>query len=176
MPLWLCNLANTSTQCFLDDFSGGNVISIQAFRLLVGDLISYFHIQNEAVVRLLATFFEMEKPLAKKALEVYADFADQAKRTTAFFDIANRMALELGLKIPQFKHAPASLATALAEHLTGPNFEEQRLIYKERRAQQATKLGKKSKSKSDLKRGDYFIAFQLNSNVSHSCIQAPNRT
>lgn len=140
------------TQCFLDDFSGGNVISIQAFRLLVGDLISYFHIQNEAVLRLLATFFEMEKPLAKKALEVYTDFTDQAKRTTAFFDIANRMALELGLKIPQFKHAPASLATALAEHLTGPNFEEQRLIYKERRAQQATKLGKKSKSKSDLKR------------------------
>lgn len=140
---------------FMEEYSGGNVISIQAFRLLIGDLISMFHVLNEAVVRLLSTYFEMEKPLAKMALEIYKNFAEQTKRTTAFFDLANRMALELGLQIPQFKHAPASLATALADHLKAPNFEEQRLIYKERRAQQLAdeaKLGKKKKSKSNLKK------------------------
>ena len=88
----------------LDEFVGGNVILVQALRLVIGDLISLFHVLNEGVVRLLATFFEMEKPLAKTALEIYKGFADQTKRTTAFFDAANRMALELGLQIPTFKH------------------------------------------------------------------------
>ena len=89
---------------FLDDYQTGNVVTVQAFRLLVGDMIVFFHVLNEAVLRLLAVYFELEKPLAKLALEIYKDFADQTKKTTAFFDAANRMTMELGLKIPQFKH------------------------------------------------------------------------
>jgi hypothetical protein len=88
----------------VDEFADANVVILQAFRLVVGDLISLYHVLNESVLKLLATYFELEKSSAKLALEVYKDFAEQSKKITAFFSLATRMQAELGIQVPQFKH------------------------------------------------------------------------
>ena len=66
-------------------------------------MIGLFHLLNEAVLRLLAGFFELEKPLAKLGLEIYKNFADQTKRVTGFFEQAGRVSMEIGVRIPVFK-------------------------------------------------------------------------
>ena len=87
----------------MDDWQSHNPIQIQAFRLSVGDMIGLFHLLNEAVLRLLAGFFELDKPLAKLGLEIYQTFAEVSKKTTTFFEHAGRVSTEIGVRIPTFK-------------------------------------------------------------------------
>ena len=88
----------------MDDWQSDNPIQIQAFRLIVGDMIALFHILNESVLRLLAGFFELEKSLAKIGLEIYKTFVTQTKQVTDFFGHAGRVSAEIGVRIPTFKH------------------------------------------------------------------------
>jgi hypothetical protein len=71
-------------------------------------MIGLFHLLNEAVLRLLAGFFELEKPLAKLGLEIYKSFVDLSKKTTGFFEKAARVSAEIGLRIPTFKQVCVS--------------------------------------------------------------------
>jgi hypothetical protein len=66
-------------------------------------MIGLFHLLNEAVLRLLAGFFELEKSLAKLGLEIYRGFVDLSKKTTNFFEKAGRVSAEIGVRIPSFK-------------------------------------------------------------------------
>ncbi|TPX63056.1 hypothetical protein SpCBS45565_g06889 [Spizellomyces sp. 'palustris'] len=111
-----------------------NVVTLQAFRLLIGDMMALFHLLNEAVIRILSEYFEMSKTDATRALQIYKNFATQTTKTVEFFDIARRLRHALGLEVPDFKHAPISLAGALEEYLKAPDFEAQRLAYKEKKA------------------------------------------
>lgn len=66
-------------------------------------MIGLFHLLNEAVLRLLAGFFELDKPLAMLGLEIYKTFADVSKKATRFFEQAGRVSAEIGVRIPSFK-------------------------------------------------------------------------
>lgn len=66
-------------------------------------MIALFHLLNEAVIRLLAGFFELDKPLAKLGLEIYKAFADLSKKATNFFEQSGRVSAEIGVRIPSFK-------------------------------------------------------------------------
>ncbi|KAI9206714.1 uncharacterized protein BJ171DRAFT_17831 [Polychytrium aggregatum] len=81
-----------------------NVVTLQAFRMLVGDMMALFHLLNEGVIRILGIFFEMERDDAQKAMDIYKKFAGQAQRIIDFFDIARRLRSDLGIDIPHFKH------------------------------------------------------------------------
>ncbi|KAJ3412064.1 hypothetical protein HDV05_001344 [Chytridiales sp. JEL 0842] len=126
-----------------------NVVTLQSFRLLVGDMMSLFHLLNEGVIRILGSYFEMEKPYAQKSLQIYKSFAQQTAKVVEFFDIARRLRQPLGIDIPQFKHAPVSLAGALEDYLKAPDFEAQRQAYKVKKAsKESMKQGKSSNEKS----------------------------
>lgn len=101
-----------------------NVVTLQAYRLLIGDLMSLFHVLNEAVIRILSEYFDMNKKLAEKALQIYKNFAIQTGKTVEFFDTARRLKGSLELDIPVFKHAPVSLAGALEDYLKNTDFDD----------------------------------------------------
>ncbi|KAI9017622.1 AP180 N-terminal homology domain-containing protein, partial [Gaertneriomyces semiglobifer] len=94
-----------------------NVVTLQAFRLLIGDMMALFHLLNEAVIRILGEYFEMSKGDATRALQIYKNFARQTEKTVEFFEIARKLKHALGLEVPVFKHAPVSLAGALEDYL-----------------------------------------------------------
>ncbi len=72
--------------------------------------------------------------MAQKALQIYKAFAQQCTKIVQFFDIARRLRDPLGLEVPQFKHAPVSLASSLEDYLKAPDFEAQRVAYKAKKA------------------------------------------
>ncbi|KAJ3125069.1 hypothetical protein HK098_000626 [Nowakowskiella sp. JEL0407] len=99
-----------------------NVVTLQAFRLLIADMLSLFHLLNEGVIRILGGYFELPKSEATLALQVYKQFASQTSRTVQFFEIARNL-----------QGAPASLAGTLEDYLKSPDFETQRAAYLERK-------------------------------------------
>ncbi|KAJ3063958.1 hypothetical protein HDU98_000287 [Podochytrium sp. JEL0797] len=120
-----------------------NVVTLQAFRLLVGDMMSLFHIMNEGVIRLLSGYFDLPKAEAQRGLAIYKTFATQTTKTVEFFEIARKLRDSLGVEVPKFKHAPLSLAGALEEYLNAPDFAVQQQAFQ---AKKAT-----SQSRDDIK-------------------------
>ncbi|KAJ3046681.1 hypothetical protein HK097_000639, partial [Rhizophlyctis rosea] len=120
---------------YLDEID--NAVTLQAFRLLIGDMMALFHLLNEGVIRILGEYFEMERSDATKALQIYKNFAIQTGKTVEFFEIARKLRHDLGLDVPVFKHAPVSLAGGLEDYLNAPDFEAQRQAYKEKKAVRA---------------------------------------
>ncbi|KAI8846480.1 ANTH domain-containing protein, partial [Chytridium lagenaria] len=112
-----------------------NVVTLQSFRLLVGDMMSLFHLMNEGVIRILGCYFDMEKSEAQRALQIYKNFAQQTTKTVEFFDIARKLRNSLGIDIPSFKHAPISLVSALEDYIKAPDFEAQRKAYRDKKSQ-----------------------------------------
>ncbi|KAJ3035865.1 hypothetical protein HDV00_003338 [Rhizophlyctis rosea] len=136
---------------YLDEID--NAVTLQAFRLLIGDMMALFHLLNEGVIRILGEYFEMEKRDATQALQIYKNFAIQTGKTVEFFEIARKLRHDLGLDVPVFKHAPVSLAGGLEDYLNAPDFEAQRQAYKEKKAakarqQNATKFEEKPKAET----------------------------
>ncbi|ORY98621.1 ANTH domain-domain-containing protein [Syncephalastrum racemosum] len=98
-----------------DDGESG--ISLNAYRLLIEDLLILFQTVNEAIVNILEHYFAMSKPNARLSLEVYKRFAKQTEQMVAFLNHAKILESALGMTIPVTRHAPLSLASALEEYL-----------------------------------------------------------
>jgi hypothetical protein len=77
--------------------------------------MSLFHLANEAIIRVLSFYFEMEYDFAKMALTAYKNFVKQTKRIIEMFDVARRLKNTLAIDVPLFKHPPLSLAGSLEE-------------------------------------------------------------
>lgn len=77
---------------------------MQAFRLLLADLMAVFHLLNESVIRILELFFQMSKKDASQALGIYKLFTQQTIKVVEFFDIAKQLQTALGVEIPALKH------------------------------------------------------------------------
>ncbi|KAG1089210.1 hypothetical protein G6F42_020041 [Rhizopus arrhizus] len=88
-----------------------------AYRMVIEDLLALFQAVNEGVVNILEHYFEMNKPDATTALNVYKTFAQQAELTIAYLNDARKLENDIQLSIPAIKHAPLSLAAALEEYL-----------------------------------------------------------
>ncbi|KAJ1562499.1 hypothetical protein HK096_008814 [Nowakowskiella sp. JEL0078] len=129
----LQKLINALLDCSFYHEEIDNVITLQAFRLLIADMLALFHLLNEGVIRILGGYFEMQKGDATLALHIYKQFAQQTTKTVNFFDLARRLQSVLGVQIPDLKHAPVSLGDALEIFLKSPDFEEQREAYLEKK-------------------------------------------
>ena len=77
---------------------------MQAYRLLVGDMMSLFHVLNEAVIKILSAYFVVGKNDASRSLSIYKTFCEQAVKINLFFDVARKLRHELGIQIPDIKH------------------------------------------------------------------------
>ncbi|KAI2626131.1 ANTH-domain-containing protein [Hypomontagnella submonticulosa] len=106
-----------------------NEITITVFRLLVLDLLSLFQVLNQAMINILGHFFEMSRPDAERALEIYQNFTKQTDYVVQYLAVARQWEPHTRVEVPKLKHAPVNLRRQLEEYLKDPDFEIHRRQY-----------------------------------------------
>lgn len=116
-----------------------------ALQMVLKDLLVLFMIINEGVINILEHYFEMSKPDAERALELYKRFVWQTERVVAYLKATRKVSYALKMNVPRLQHAPVSLASSLEEYLNDPNFERNRAEYLENKKGTGAKAGDTSK-------------------------------
>lgn len=116
-------------KCDLLTNDAENDISLTALRLLTGDLLQLYNVENEAVMNVLGRYFEMSKPDAERAIKIYKVFCKQTDQVVQFLSIARQYEHATRLVIPKIKHAPTSLVNSLQEYLDDKDFDVNRRQY-----------------------------------------------
>ncbi|KAL5119545.1 hypothetical protein ACEQ8H_002610 [Pleosporales sp. CAS-2024a] len=106
-----------------------NEITLTAFRLLTMDLLVLFHVSNEGTINILEHYFELSKPDAARALQIYRIFVKQTDAVVQYLSLARSHEHSTRLEIPKIKHAPTSLAASLEEYLNDKDFDINRRQY-----------------------------------------------
>lgn len=106
-----------------------NEITITVFRLLVLDLLALFQVLNQAMINILGHFFEMSKPDAERAMDIYRNFTKQTDFVVQYLGIARQFEHHTRVEVPKLKHAPVNLGRQLEEYLQDPDFEIHRRQY-----------------------------------------------
>ncbi|EJD07686.1 ANTH-domain-containing protein [Fomitiporia mediterranea MF3/22] len=109
-------------------------LNVTALRMLVKDLLVLFQALNEGVINVLEHYFEMSHVDAETALGIYRNFCKQTEKVVEYLGVARKLQNMLNVPIPNLKHAPVSLVSALEEYLNDPNFEQNRIEYKTTRS------------------------------------------
>lgn len=104
-------------------------LTLGALHMVLKDLLVLFMIVNEGVINILGHYFEMSKPDAERALELYKRFVWQTERVVAYLKATRKVSYGLKMSVPRLQHAPVSLASSLEEYLKDPNFEKNRAEY-----------------------------------------------
>ncbi|KAF5352896.1 hypothetical protein D9757_012111 [Collybiopsis confluens] len=117
-----------TAQFYLDDLE--DELTTTALRMLVKDLLILFQAGNEGVINVLEHYFEMSHIDAEEALAIYRHFCKQTEKVVEYLGVAKKLQNILNVPIPNLKHAPVSLAGALEEYLSDPNFEQNRIEYR----------------------------------------------
>lgn len=79
--------------------------------------------------QLLERYFELSKPDATRALNIYRTFVKQTEAVVQYLSIARLHEHSTRLEIPKIKHAPTSLAASLEEYLNDKDFDINRRQY-----------------------------------------------
>ncbi|KAB5578667.1 ANTH domain-containing protein [Coniochaeta sp. 2T2.1] len=106
-----------------------NEITVTVFRLLVLDLLQLFQVLNQAMINILGHFFEMSKPDAERAMDIYRTFTRQTDFVVQYLSIARQYTHVTRVEVPKLKHAPVNLGRQLEEYLKDPDFEIHRRQY-----------------------------------------------
>ncbi|CEL61744.1 ENTH domain-containing protein C19F8,03c OS=Schizosaccharomyces pombe (strain 972 / ATCC 24843) GN=SPBC19F8.03c PE=1 SV=1 [Rhizoctonia solani AG-1 IB] len=126
-------LTDSLLECKLYDDSLEDELNITSLRMLVKDLLVLFQAANEGVINVLEHYFEMSHVDAENALKIYQHFCKQTERVVNYLGIAKKLQNVLNVQIPNLRHAPVSLAKTLEEYIKDPNFEDNRLEYRNSR-------------------------------------------
>ncbi|KAI9170804.1 ENTH domain-containing protein [Paramyrothecium foliicola] len=113
----------------LDTAEPETEITITVFRLLVLDLLALFQVLNQGLINILGHFFEMSKPDAERAMDIYRTFARQTDFVVAYLSHARKHEHHTRVEVPKLKHAPVNLGRQLEEYLKDPDFEIHRRQY-----------------------------------------------
>ncbi|OIW24016.1 ANTH-domain-containing protein [Coniochaeta ligniaria NRRL 30616] len=116
-------------KCDVMDHEPENEITITVFRLLVLDLLQLFQVLNQAMINILGHFFEMSKPDAERAMDIYRTFTRQTDFVVQYLSIARQYEHHTRVEVPKLKHAPVNLGRQLEEYLKDPDFEIHRRQY-----------------------------------------------
>ncbi|PFH61195.1 hypothetical protein XA68_18011 [Ophiocordyceps unilateralis] len=106
-----------------------NDITILVFRLLVLDLLSLFQVLNQGLINILGHFFEMSKPDAERAMDIYRTFTKQTDAVVQYLSVARLHEHHTRVEVPKLKHAPVNLGRQLEGYLKDPDFEIHRRQY-----------------------------------------------
>ncbi|RDW87415.1 hypothetical protein BP5796_03109 [Coleophoma crateriformis] len=126
-------------KCDVLDNEPENEITITVFRMLVLDLLAMFNVINQGMINILGHFFEMSRPDAERAMEIYRKFTKQTDFVVAYLSIARQYEHQTRVEVPKLKHAPVNLGKQLEDYLMDPDFEVNRRQYI---AEQEAKKGK----------------------------------
>ncbi|ERF72387.1 hypothetical protein EPUS_07549 [Endocarpon pusillum Z07020] len=113
----------------LESHDPDNEITLTAFRLLTLDLLELFKIMNEGTLNVLEHYFEMSRPDAERALNIYKTFGRQTDQVVQYLTVARQYESLTRLEVPKLKHAPTTLTSSLEEYLNDPDFEINRRQY-----------------------------------------------
>eukprot|EP01135_Chromosphaera_perkinsii_P003297 Nk52_evm72s239 gene=Nk52_evmTU72s239 len=94
-----------------------NPCILNAFSLLLKDMIKLFVALNDSVINILEKYFDMPLSEAKTSFELYKKFCDETGRIMRFLEVARTVSFNERTEIPDLKHAPTSLITPLNEYL-----------------------------------------------------------
>ncbi|KAK0730377.1 ANTH domain-containing protein [Lasiosphaeris hirsuta] len=106
-----------------------NEITVTVFRLLVLDLLALFQALNQAMINILGHFFEMSKPDAERAMDIYRTFTRQTDFVVQYLSVARQYEHHTRVEVPKLKHAPVNLGRQLEDYLKDPDFEIHRRQY-----------------------------------------------
>lgn len=93
-----------------------NSVIFASFMMLFKDLIRLLACYNDAIINLLAKFFDMNKKECKDALDIYRKFVVRMEGVGKFFAVAESVGIEKG-DIPDLAQAPSTLLEALEAHM-----------------------------------------------------------
>ncbi|ODA79205.1 hypothetical protein RJ55_04797 [Drechmeria coniospora] len=136
-------------KCDVLESEPANDITIAVFRLLVLDLLSLFQVLNQGLINILGHFFEMSKPDAEKAMDIYRTFTRQTDDVVRYLGCARLHEHHTRVEVPKLKHAPVNLGRQLQDYLKDPDFEIHRRQYMAE--QEAKKQGFKGASSMSAK-------------------------
>ncbi|KAL2199891.1 ANTH domain-containing protein [Corynascus similis CBS 632.67] len=125
-----------------------NEITITVFRLLVLDLLALFQALNQALINILGHFFELSKPDAERAMDIYRTFTRQTDYVVQYLSVARQYEHHTRVEVPKLKHAPVNLGRQLEEYLKDPDFEIHRRQYLAELEAKKSKGGSSGVSKS----------------------------
>merc|ERR1711939_1028791 len=125
---------------FMGNADPDNEISLTAFRLCTMDLLELFKVMNEGTINVLEHYFEMSRPDAERALQIYKTFGRQTEQVVQYLSLARQYEMSTRLEVPKLKHAPTTLTASLEEYLNDPDFEMNRRQYLAQ--QEAKRTGK----------------------------------
>ncbi|KIW17514.1 hypothetical protein PV08_04708 [Exophiala spinifera] len=117
-----------------------NEITLTAYRLLTLDLLELFKVMNEGTINVLEHYFEMSRPDAERALQIYKTFGKQTEQVVQYLSLARQYETSTRLEVPKLKHAPTTLTSSLEDYLNDPDFEINRRQYLAQ--QEAKRTGK----------------------------------
>ncbi|EXJ81291.1 hypothetical protein A1O3_07581 [Capronia epimyces CBS 606.96] len=123
-----------------------NEITLTAFRLLILDLLELYKAMNEGTINVLEHYFEMSRPDAERALQIYKTFGRQTEQVVQYLSLARQYEMSTRLEVPKLKHAPTTLTASLEEYLNDPDFDINRRQYLAQ--QEAKRNGKRVRSGS----------------------------
>ncbi|RFU27115.1 hypothetical protein B7463_g9225, partial [Scytalidium lignicola] len=126
-------------KCDVLDNEPDNEITVTVFRMLVLDLLALFHVVNQGLINILSHFFEMSRPDAERAMEIYRNFTKQTDFVVGYLGTARQYEHQTRVEVPKLKHAPVNLGKQLEDYLMDPDFEVNRRQYL---AEQEAKKGK----------------------------------
>ncbi|KFY44759.1 hypothetical protein V494_01329 [Pseudogymnoascus sp. VKM F-4513 (FW-928)] len=116
-------------KCDVLDNEPENEITITVFRMLVLDLLALYHVINQAMIAILGQFFEMTKPDAQRALEIYRRFTKHTDLVVTYLGTARTYEHKTRVEVPKLKHAPVNLGKQLEDYLADPDFDINRRQY-----------------------------------------------
>ncbi|KAN0092000.1 ANTH domain containing protein [Hyaloscypha variabilis] len=126
-------------KCDVMENEAENEITITVFRMLILDLLAMYHVENQAMINILGHFFEMSRPDAERAMEIYNNFVKQTDFVVRYLSVARQYEHQTRVEVPKLKHAPVNLGKQLEDYLMDPDFEINRRQYL---AEQESKKGK----------------------------------
>jgi hypothetical protein len=94
----------------------GNAATVGAFNLLIDDALSLFKLLSDANLKLLDTYFDMAKPNAKTALELYQRHCRQSQELLEMLKFAKKSGVSRR-NIPLLKATPDTILEAMKEYL-----------------------------------------------------------
>ena len=78
---------------------------------------------------ILEHYFEMSRPDAERALNIYKTFARLTEQVVQYLGLARQYESSTRLEVPKLKHAPTTLTASLEEYLNDSDFEINRRQY-----------------------------------------------
>ncbi|POR37844.1 ENTH domain-containing protein [Tolypocladium paradoxum] len=123
------NQLSALLKCDVLESEPENEITIAVFRLLVLDLLSLFQVLNQGLINILGHFFEMSKPDAERAMDIYRAFTRQTDYVVQYLSVARLHEHHTRVEVPKLKHAPVNLGRQLEDYLKDPDFEIHRRQY-----------------------------------------------